>query len=87
MKLIDLIEELEGIKDHLGCTAEEAEVFIMTQPSWPFENSILQVCIRQEIDECQVDEDTYSTNGVKSSDVFIVEGQQIRYGNKKAWER
>ena len=87
MKLRELIEELESLEDHLGCEAEDANVFIMSQQSWPFENSIFRVCIRQEMDQCEVSKEDYSANGVRASDVFIVEGSQIRYGSKKAWER
>lgn len=79
MKLRDLIEALEACEEDVG---ENAEVRLMTQEHWPFEYSINSVRIREEIAEDEVlrEGDGHET------DVFIVEGTQLRYGSKKAWD-
>lgn len=66
----------------------------MTQESWPFENGLVGVITRQEIhDELGRDDDDYEETDAgerdgegDATDVFLVEGQQLRYGMKKAWE-
>ena len=67
MKVKDLIEILDGMNP-------EAEVRIMSQKNWPFENSIYGVFARGEFEDAGNDED-----------VFIVEGEQLTYGNSAAW--
>ena len=78
----------------------DAEVRIMMQENWPFENAISGVAVREEmVAECDCDhrfnepheegcaaepEDEFE-DGLQGNDVFIVEGQQERYGNKNAW--
>jgi hypothetical protein len=59
----------------------EAEVRIMSQPTYPFEYSIKGVVERQEFSEEFPD-----PKEGKLTDVFILEGSQIQYGNKKVWE-
>ena len=76
MKVKDLIEMLQGCDP-------EATVLLGTQPSWPFEVGIEGVVQRSDFDD--VGEDEYSDNR-KSTDVLILEGGQIRYGQKAAWE-
>ena len=71
MKVKDLIWILEQMDS-------EAQVFIMSQKSWPFEYSIHSVLQRSDF------EDNHAQD-VSSLDVFIVEGEQLRYGNKDAW--
>lgn len=76
---------------------EDATLNLMHQESWPFEYSISGVVSREEfMDE---DEDGYETvhdclknaqgkerhDGANTTDVFIVEGSQLRYGSKEAW--
>lgn len=80
---------------------EEAEVRIMSQEGWPFENAIRGVAVREDFpsDDCECDrrieepheegcpaQDDVVPEGCLFSDVFIVEGDQERYGNKAAWE-
>lgn len=69
----------------------EAEIRIMSQPSWPFEYAIRGIAIREEFAERDEDEDDPShledwSDGVAANDVFIVEGAQERYGDKAAWD-
>ena len=79
----------------------EAEVRIMSQEGWPFENGIAGVAVREEFggEECDCDhgvgepheegcaaeDDGEYTDGLAGNDVFIVEGEQERYGSKDAW--
>jgi hypothetical protein len=78
--LIDILEELE---EDVG---PEAEVHLLSQPAWPFEYSISKVVIRKEFDDDD-DEDCHLNNGTSPTDVFLLEGTQLRYGSKKAWNR
>jgi hypothetical protein len=80
---------------------EDAEVRIMSQEGWPFENGVRGVAVRRDFpnedcecdhrftepheEGCPADDDT-SPEGCAHNDVFIVEGEQERYGNKAAWE-
>ena len=80
MTLNDLIERLEEYRDQLG---EDAEVRLMTQQNWPFENTITGLASGAEINETDDDDDDdVETDAV----VYIVEGQQLGYGSKRAWE-
>jgi len=89
--LIDILTECDP----------EAEVRIMSQEGWPFENRIRGVASRFEFsgEECECDRridepheegcpatDESYPEGCEANDVFIVEGDQERYGNKAAWE-
>ena len=80
MTLNDLIERLEEYRDQLG---EDAEVRLMTQQNWPFENTITGLASGAEINETDDDDDDdVETDAV----VYIVEGTQLGYGSKRAWE-
>jgi hypothetical protein len=84
MKVKELMEILEE-------QDPDAEVLIMGQESWPFENGIHGVTVRSEIEESDEDEDDETTperrpDGRAANDVFIVEGRQLRYGSKTAWD-
>lgn len=76
MKVHELIDRLEGMD-------EDAEVMIMSQENWPFEQDIAGVAVRRDFDEDDGEEDGENKN---PNDVFIVEGYQLRYGSKGAWE-
>jgi hypothetical protein len=56
----------------------------MTQQNWPFENAVAGVACREDIVEEEPDEEA-ATDGAAPNDVFIVEGSQLRYGSKAAW--
>jgi len=66
----------------------------MTQSSWPFEYSIRGITSRDEIlradgdvsDESDESDDGKLANGCERNDVFLVEGTQLRYGAKAAWD-
>jgi hypothetical protein len=80
MTIDELIARLAEYRDELG---GDAEVRLMTQQHWPFENEIVGLASGEEInghddgDDQDVDEDCV---------VFIVEGQQRCYGSKRAWD-
>ena len=80
MTIDELIERLEDYRDALG---GDAEVRLMTQQNWPFENEIYGVTSGEEINDLyDEDDDNVDEDGV----VFIVEGDQRCYGSKRAWE-
>lgn len=70
----------------------DAEVLLMSQQSWPFENGIAGVAVREDLVEDDEDlddeerEEPRYEKGTARNDVFIVEGQQLRYGSKAAWD-
>jgi len=84
MKVSELIELL-------GDQDPDAEVMIMSQENWPFENAVAGVAVREEFvdDEEDCDEDEREEpryeKGTAPNDVFLVEGRQLRYGSKAAW--
>ena len=82
MTLNDLIERLEEYRDQLG---EDAEVRLMTQQNWPFENAITGLVSGAEINDAD-DEDQDDEDVEIDQVVYIVEGQQLGYGSKRAWE-
>ena len=79
MTIDELIERLEEYRDALG---GEAEVRLMTQQNWPFENEIVGLASGEEINDPDDDEDEEVDD---DSVVFIVEGQQRCYGSSRAW--
>lgn len=80
MTLNELIERLEEYRDELG---EDAEVRLMTQQNWPFENTITGLASGAEINGADDDDDE---DVEADAVVYIVEGQQLGYGSKRAWE-
>ena len=84
MKVSELIELLEE-------QDPDAEVLVMMQQNWPFECSLAGVTTREEMlradreDGNEDDEEPRLERGTAKSDVFLVEGQQLRYGSKTAW--
>jgi hypothetical protein len=80
MTIDELIERLEDYRDALG---GDAEVRLMTQQNWPFENEIIGLASGEEINERDDEDDD---NVDEDCVVFIVEGQQRCYGSKRAWE-
>ena len=86
MTVSELIEILQDM-------APSARVLIMSQQTWPFENAVVGVTIREEIMRADADEDGDEEDrefeydeGTAATDVFIVEGSQLRYGSKAAWD-
>lgn len=84
MTIDELIERLEDYRDEIGA---DAEVRLMTQSNWPFENDIFGLASGQEINDA-ADEDDANDDGDVDADqvVYICEGQQLCYGTKRAWE-
>lgn len=88
MTLDNLIDILNECRDEFG---GDAEVRLMTQQNWPFENRICGVTSGREINEAGDDDEAEakSETGEDAADdsvVYIVEGGQICYGSKRAWE-
>jgi hypothetical protein len=81
MTINELIERLETYRDIIG---GDSEVRLMTQNAWPFENAITGVCAGQEINDAanDADDDSDADDNV----LYIVEGAQLGYGSKLAWE-
>ncbi|WP_146527075.1 hypothetical protein [Novipirellula artificiosorum] len=62
---------------------------LMTQQNWPFENRIAGVTSGAEMNEASNDDPSeYFDDQDVAEDamVYIVEGGQICYGSKRAWE-
>lgn len=66
----------------------EAEVRLMTQEQWPFENAVCGVCSGEQLVPDGPDEEPDPAAGLSDppAPVYIVEGAQLRYGSKSAWE-
>ena len=90
MIVTELIELLEACEP-------DATVRILSQESWPFENAVRGIAVRGDFAEldCEANDDTHDegcpasgnyAEGLESTDVFIVEGAQERYGDKAAWD-
>ena len=64
---------------------------LMTQQNWPFENRICGVTSDRDMNEADDDEEEgeetdESEDEAEKTTVFIVEGGQICYGSKRAWD-
>lgn len=80
MKIRDLLELLEDVIEQAG---PDAEVRLMTQQHYPFENEVRGVCTGGDINE---GEDPEDGDVVDEQVVYIVEGEQLGYGSKRAWD-
>ena len=74
MKVRELIEALESYQP-------DAEVLLCTQQQWPFESALLGAVSREEMQGQNT-----APSGGSGADVLLVEGSQIRYGSKAAWQ-
>jgi hypothetical protein len=86
MTIDELIERLEEYRDNVG---GDAEVRLMTQQSWPFQNAVCGATSLQEIRESAADDDDeadFEAEGDAEDVIYIVEGQQLGYGTKRAWD-
>ena len=81
MNLDTLIEILSDYREEFG---GDAEVRLMTQQNWPFENRICGVTSGRDMNEPDDDD---AQDVADDSTVYIVEGGQICYGSKRAWEK
>ena len=80
MTIDELIERLEGYRDEIG---GDAEVRLMTQQSWPFENTIYGLASGAEINASDEDDDG---NVEADAVLYLVEGSQLGYGTRRAWD-
>lgn len=87
MTIDQLIERLEEYRDLIG---GDAEVRLMTQQNWPFENTVYGLVSGAEINESEDDEEDEGESDdddvEQDAVLYIVEGQQLGYGSKRAWE-
>ena len=85
MTIDELIERLEDYRDEIG---GNAEVRLMTQQNWPFENTICGLASGQEINDAAPDdpEDADHDDVEAEAVLYIVEGQQLGYGSARAWQ-
>ena len=85
MTIDELIARLEDYRDEIG---GDAEVRLMTQQNWPFENSIYGLASGAEINDYDEDDEDGGDDDDAAEDavLFIVEGKQLGYGTKRAWE-
>lgn len=87
MKVHELIEILEDMDP-------DAEVFLGVQPAYPFEHAVAGVVQRgdwveeDETEEPWTDRDCWgaSDGQLPRNDVLILDGGQVRYGAKAAWD-
>ena len=82
MTIDELIRRLTDLRDEHG---GDAEVRLMTQQNWPFENGIHGVTTSTEMALAGEDEDDEPADESKPVVIFIVEGDQLGYGDKAAW--
>ncbi|MGH7296529.1 MAG: hypothetical protein ACRELB_16445 [Polyangiaceae bacterium] len=73
-ELIAILQRLDG----------EAAVLVMCQPHYPFECEVAGVAVRDDFPDDEEDP-TEGVPELPGNDVFIVEGSQLRYGEKGAW--
>ena len=83
MNLDTLIEILNDYREELG---GDVEVRLMTQQNWPFENHVCGVTSGQEMNDTDEDSENDDQDVADENIVYIVEGGQICYGSKRAWE-
>lgn len=87
MTIDELIERLEDYRDQIG---GDAEVRLMTQQNWPFENTVYGLASGAEINESEDDDEDEGESDdddvEQDAVLYIVEGQQLGYGSKRAWE-
>lgn len=80
MTVDELIARLEEYRDVLG---GDAEVRLMTQQQWPFENAVCGIVSGEELNDLDEEDDSDVED---ERVVYIVEGQQLGYGSKRAWD-
>jgi hypothetical protein len=85
-QLIAILEQLDP----------EGSVYVMFQPKWPFEARLEGVAVREDFagpaepddaEEHAPGRDRWSMpeSALPRNDVFIVVGEQVRYGDAEAW--
>lgn len=88
MTVDELIERLTEYRDVLG---GDTEVRSMQQPNWPFEYSIDGLVSTEEMQGSEAEEPDLTVEEMRGSEaevkVFILEGTQLCYGSKSAWDQ
>jgi hypothetical protein len=87
MKVIDLKEVIENLDD-------DVEVRLMIQPNYPLEYRVEGITTDMDIANAEADRDCEATGIAPRSHpaaddpkvVYLLEGTQIGYGKKIAWE-
>ena len=83
MTIDQLIERLQEAREEIG---GDCEVRLMTQQNWPFENAVHGVTTSNQIAESSEDDEDDEDDEPAEPVCFIVEGSQLAYGTKTAWE-
>ena len=85
MTIDELIARLEDYRDEIG---GDAEVRLMTQQNWPCENTICGLASGAEINDFDEDDEDGDDDDDATEDsvLYIVEGRQLGYGTKRAWD-
>ena len=85
MTIDELIARLEDYRDEIG---GDAEVRLMTQQNWPFESTICGLASGAEINDFDEDDEDGDDDDDATDDsvLYVVEGQQLGYGTKRAWD-
>lgn len=76
MKVNELIKILKDCDPN-------AEVLMVSQPNYPFEYAVDGLVVREEMVD-EEDEGTWG-DGCRGNDVLLLEGKQLRYGDREAW--
>lgn len=77
----------EGLGDVEGENMDpNARVLTMSQKNFPFENEVVGVCSRENLSEPNKSWDKdFLGRPTFGTDVFIIEGDQLKYGDKATW--
>lgn len=72
---------------------DDAEIRLMTQESWPFENSVYGAWSPEDSEPAEAEDEQEEDDPFRPGDnadghaiVYLVEGSQIGYGDKRAWQ-
>ncbi len=80
MTVNELLEVLTELSENFG----ESEIRLMTQSTYPFENDIHGIAVSGDIPAEGDEEDVPTSDDPEV--VYIVEGNQLGYGNRNAWD-
>jgi len=83
MDLDTMIARLEEMR---GCFGGDCEVRLMTQPNWPFENTVRGIVSSEDLRDGEGDEGVDPEGTSEPVVVYVVEGSQASYGDKRAWD-
>lgn len=84
MRIQDLIDQLTVMVEEEGLDPS-TEVRLMNQPDYPFEYKIVGVVTKHQIAR-EDDEDSEMPKPGDKDVVYLLEGTQIGYGTKTAWD-